>query len=163
MKLADWLVESRRTPSVLRRSLGIQRSTMQRYLTGTRIPSPATLQRIIEISDGHVQLVDFLDPAPPECALVVQADGRERWVLPWSPDYLDHKAAIDTTDDDGISTPLQRAFAVLGRRASLTKRGVFLLDGVIADARRVVMAANAVLRSKNKPLIVYPGVEVPHE
>lgn len=163
MKLADWLFESRRTPSVLRRSLGVQRSTMQRYLTGSRIPSPTRLQRIIEITDGDVQLIDFLDPTPPECALVVHEGDRERWVLPWSPDYLDHKDAAEAHDDEMVSTPLQRAFAVLGPRASLTKRGVFLLDGGTADARRVVTAANAVLRSRNQPLIAYPGVEVPHE
>lgn len=48
---------------------------------------------------------------------------------------------------------------VLGSRVKIARRGGFLLDGKLADARRVVNAANGLLRARGKPPIPYPGAE----
>lgn len=61
--------------------------------------------------------------------------------------------------DDWPSAPLQRALKILGGRAMLARRGGFLLDGRIADSKRVVIAANRRLRELGHPPIPYPGLE----
>ena len=162
MKLADYLYENSQTPTQLRRMLGVQRrSTVWRYLTGERIPQPLMLQRIIDLTDGDVTLSDFLDPEPPECArTITDPAGRPRMVLPWSPDYPDDDPT--TPNDTGpLTTPVVRALDVLGARAQFTRSGVFLLDGRSSDVRRIVRAANDVLRRRGDPTIAYPGVEDP--
>lgn len=165
MKLADWLYDNSVTPSQLRRMLGVKcRSTVWRYLTDERVPNSRTAQRIIEITGGEVQLADFLDPSPPECLVAVtDDDGEERLVLPWSPLAPAGGGNGDDDDDDSehrrLSHPVKRALSVLDGRAWFTPSGVFLLDGKPVDLKRVMQAANDVLRRRGEPPIPYPGVE----
>lgn len=155
-KLADWLFENSTTPGQLRRMLGVPtRSTINRLLTGQRRPGPELLAKIEALTKGEVSAADFEDPSPPRCArLVRRPDGSVRVVLPWSPDAEPEPAASDR-----LSPPLLRAIEVLDGRAWYTPKGRFLLDGRISDPKRIVAAANAVLRSQGKPPIPYPGVE----
>ncbi|MDX9911457.1 MAG: hypothetical protein RBS39_06480 [Phycisphaerales bacterium] len=158
MKLADWLYESSVTPGQLRRMLGVDRTTVHRYLIGSRIPQPHRLQRIFELTKGRVRLEDFLDPSPPECARQVpRPDGSMRLVLPWSGDGPAEPPG--TPASDRLSAPVLRAIEVLSGRAWFTPAGTFLLDGRQADPRRIVIAANDVLRKRGDPPIAYPGVE----
>jgi len=163
MKLADYLYEYNLSPARLRKRLGIRcRSTVWRYLNNERIPKPVTLQKIITLTDGRVQLKDFLDTTPPDCArLVRRPEGSERLALPWSvqPDGGDERPEDHV--EPRISNPVKRAIAVLEGRAWFTPKGVFLLDGKNTDLRRMMRAANLVLRKQGKPPIPYPGEEPP--
>jgi hypothetical protein len=160
MKLADYLYQQRLTPTEFRRILGVpNRSTFQRYLHGEHIPRPRTLQKIIDSTDGQVALADFLDPTPPDCALIRhRPDGSTRWVLPWSPEYLDENGGDDEHDDRFIE-PVHRALFALGTRAKELLSGIYEIDGRRTDTRGLVAAANRVLRSHGQPTIRYPGVE----
>ena len=163
MKLADWLYDNSMTPGQLRRMLNVNRTTIHRYLNGQRTPTPERLQQIIEITQGVVTLADFLDPAPPECAITAppSEEGDEpRTLLPWSPEYQTVRAELEQADLDGpVSSPLDRAMKLLGSRAVLTRRGTFLLDGKVSDPRRIVAAANRALKDNGEPPIPYPGVD----
>lgn len=124
MKLADYLHRNRMTPNDLRRLLGVRRrSTVGRYLTGERIPELRTLQRIIEITGGQVQPVDFLDPKPSQCAVKVRfGDGTPRLVFPWANRAVELDAtltsAFDQSEEDDLpNLAVRKALAVLGTRA----------------------------------------------
>ena len=155
-KLSDWIHERSITPGQLRRMLGVRtRSTISRWLTGQRVPNGAMLAKIERLTEGAVTKVDFLDPAPPQCARVVQRpDGSTRWVFPWSGEDEE-----TTNYSSRLSRPLLRAIEVLDGRAWYSPRGVFLLDGRLSDPRRVVAAANDVLRARHQATIKYPFVE----
>lgn len=165
MKLADWLHARSMAPEQLRRMLGVkQRSTVTRYLNGERLPSPKLIQKIYEISGGEVMLADFLDTSPPKCAeVVIDEHGDPKLVFPWS-----RGSAMDSAyqtmmrqpkEGETLSNPVTRALEVLGDRAKFTKRGVFLLDGKVSDAKRVVAEANRVLQAEGHDPIAYPGVK----
>ena len=169
MKLADWLHTRSVTPEQFRRMLGVRsRTTVQRYLTGERRPSPPLLQKIIELTEGAVQLEDFLDPAPPRCAaVVIDPDGHTRVVFPWASDTdrltaAGQAAMAEPLEGTVWTPPLVRAMETLDPRVRFTKRGVFLLDGKPSDPRRIVRAANHILTAEGKPPIVYPGIETPN-
>lgn len=171
MKLADYLIHAGITPPELRRRLGISsRSVLSRYLTGERIPNLFMLQKIIDLTEGKVQLRDFLSPGNPRCATVVESpDGRQRLHFPWSTwDRLDpaNDAGAEgpgeqgAADDEGDlwTKPVQQAVAVLGARARPGAGGRWFVDGCPTDVRGVVAAANRLLKTWNKRLIAYPGV-----
>ena len=88
MKLADYLYETKTTPTHFRRMLGevvTCRSTIWKYLMGERIPQPRVMVAITLRSGGAVRLEDFLDPRPPQCArFMARDDGTSRMILPWS-------------------------------------------------------------------------------
>lgn len=175
MKLADFMHTHSITPQQLRTMLGVKsRSTVLRYISGERLPSPETMQRIEEVSGGAVTLADFLDSKPPGCVrVVIDRHGREQTIYPWSiletrpkpqraandnrPDR--RRASGSDTEDVWPSPPLQRAIDLLGQRVRHAKRGGFLLDGRIADTKRVMAAANEVLKARGEKPIPYPGVE----
>lgn len=164
MKLADFMHARSISPETLRRLLGVRsRTTVGRYLRGEQIPRPDLLKKIEALSDGLVTLTDFEDPNPAECAvLTTDRRGKPIYVFPW--DHCDDRleAAFQAMLDEPQehhrpSEPITEALRVLGGRGRITKRGKFLLDGRPSDARRVVQAANAVLRRRRKKLIRYPG------
>lgn len=172
MKLADFMHAFSITPQQLRTMLGVKsRSTVLRYISGERLPTPDLMRRIEELSGGAVTLDDFIDPEPPKCVrVVIDRQGNEHTVYPWTVLETRPKRRVAANDnrpprpkaekaDDWPSPPLRRALDILGSRARLSTRGGFLLDGRLTDTRSVIRAANAVLRSRNQPPIVYPGVE----
>jgi hypothetical protein len=165
MKLADYLFQSGMTTSQLRRALGLaSRSAVTRYLHGERVPNPTTMQKIIELTGGRVQLRDFLAPGNPECATIITLpDGRRRLVFPWSSKESDLAAANDVEmaraiEQDNLSEPLQRAVKALAGRAQRQPSGSWRLDGRPCDVRRVVLEANRRLRELGQPIIEYPGL-----
>ena len=105
MHLSDWLFINSMTPAQLRRMLGVlTRSTITRLLTGQRLPGPRLLRRIETLTRGQVTALDFVNPAPPQCArLVRRPDGTTRVVLPWSPD-----AEYSEPRSDRLSPPARR-------------------------------------------------------
>ncbi|MGP1346168.1 MAG: hypothetical protein ACTS3F_05795 [Phycisphaerales bacterium] len=187
MKLADYLDQNELTPGELRRLLGVKsRSTVMRYLSGERKPSPGIMDRINELTGGMVTPMDFHDPAPPRCAKIVMGpNGEPRLVLPWTSYQPPNQHANDAhgmpvplysvslraraarrkmmgslpDPDAWPSPPLREAMRVLGSRVKVSKRGGFLLDGRLTDTRGVVAAANTWLRANDRPTIPYPGVE----
>ena len=165
MKLADYIFDNSISPGQLRWMLGCvkHRSTLYRYLTGERIPQPETLQKIIEITDGQVQLRDFLNKEPPECAtVVVTGDGKRKVLLPWSQRSHNAQAANDNENEHArLSAPVKRALQVLSGRAWFTPRGRFLLDGRQVDIKLVMQAANTALLCDGNDPIPYPGVQHP--
>jgi transcriptional regulator with XRE-family HTH domain len=198
MKLADFMHEHDLSPRQMRWMLGVKsRSTVLRYLSGERMPSPEQMRRIHQVTEGRVTLADFLDPAPPKCVrVVIDRHGTPRQVYPWtdlettrrvvsndngpgrrSPElrYPDSPPADaqesltppeklrqlpDSDDmDEWPSRPLHRAISLLEHRVRRTRRGKFLLDGRISDPKRIVAAANRILRARGEPPIPYPGVD----
>lgn len=164
MKLSDWLFENSMTPRQLRVMLGVKnRSTLHRWMTNERIPAPRVLQKIIEITKGEVQLEDFLDPNPPIHAREEKRpDGSLKWILPWSLDAGRNEQEPRPTLPR-LSPPLLRAIDALGGRAWYTPSGKFLLDGRLSDPKRLVTAANEILRERGGPTIKYPIVEPIHD
>jgi hypothetical protein len=167
MKLADYLHKNGLTPADLRRMLGHRNgNTIGRYLRGERIPEPYTLQRIITFTKGGVQLEDFLDESPPECATrITLPDGKPRLVFPWTGRDADLDASFlaaneDVDGDEDPPLPVRKAMAVLGARVNRRPDGTFFLDGRPSDARQVVMAANRLLYTWGKEQIPYPGLGV---
>lgn len=165
MKLSDWLFENSMTPRQLRVMLGVKnRSTLHRWMTNERVPAPRMLQRIIEITNGEVKLEDFLDPNPPVHAREEKRpDGSLKWVLPWSLDAGRHATDTRPATLPRLSPPLLRAIEVLGGRAWYTPSGKFMLDGRLSDPKRLVSAANVVLRKRGSTVIKYPIVEPIHD
>ena len=166
MKLADWLHTRSLTPEQLRRMLGVtNRSTVHRWLDGTRRPGKDRLHQIELLTEEAVTAADFDDSAPPRCAqLVEHPQGKKDLVFPWSKGVDRRDAAFEAMMDepregDVFTTPLLSALEILGSRAKLTPRGMFLLDGRPSDARRVVAAANEKLASKGHPQLPYPTVK----
>ncbi|MEL6330387.1 MAG: helix-turn-helix transcriptional regulator [Planctomycetota bacterium] len=167
MKLADWLHARGLTPEQLRRMLGVKnRSTVHRWLSGDRVPSRNWLRALETLTDSEVLKGDFLDTSPPKCAVIVLDEhGEPRLVFPWSRGDDHHDAALEQVLSEPpagstLTDPITTALRILDGRARFTPRGVFLLDGRRTDARRVVAAANEVLRHRNLRQIPYPGVEV---
>ncbi len=165
MKLADFLFQSGMTTTQLRLALKLaSRSTITRYLHGERVPNPGTLQKIIELTGGRVQLRDFLSPGNPECAtVIVLANGSKKLVFPWSTSASDLEAANDAEkvraiEQDNQSEPMRRVLAVMADRVSRGPNGAWLLDGRLTDFRRIAVEANKRLREQGKPLIDYPGL-----
>lgn len=160
MKLADYLYENSMTPQQFRRMLGVKsRSTMWRWLINDRIPQPQMAKRIEALTGGKVRRDDFLNTTPPRCAkIVIDASGKTRWRLPWSPGYVTCKEPVQDRIRP-FSPPVQRALCVLKKRVLLTSRGKFILDGRQADLHRIMRAANDDLRRRGQPPIPYPGIE----
>ena len=160
MKLADWLFKNNTTPRELRLILGVSKAAMNRYIAGSRTPGSEITQRIAELTDGEVQKEDFLDPTPPECAVVhTRPNGTKRWVLPWSSGRPKREPLYSSY----LSNPLLRAIHVLNGRARFKRSGTFLLDGRVSDPKRIVAAANEVLRSLGQSVIRYPSVAPIHD
>jgi hypothetical protein len=165
MKLADYLFRSGMSTTQLRRALGVScRSTITRYLNGERIPRHDVMQRIIDLSGGKVQLHDFLRGGNPECATVITAvDGRQRLVFPWSTrrDDLDAAEELEQrrTANDNLQPAVLRSASSVLRGRAVVHRNAWHLDGRPADAKRVVRAANLVLRANGRPVLHYPGLE----
>ena len=161
MKLTDWLFENSMTPRQLRLMLRVKdRSTVYRWLANERVPKPRMLQKIVDLTKGAVQLEDFLDPNPPIHAREVRRpDGSLKWILPWTLDQHRPPEPRPAASIPRLSPPLLRAIEVLGGRAWFTPSGKFLLDGRISDPKRIVTAANAILRSRDQLTVKYPGVD----
>lgn len=163
MKLADWIFQNLMTPSTLRRRLGItNRSTVHRWLHGERIAKPEYMVRIKDLTNGEVTLRDFLDPTPPECAVVVTlANGKTKWILPWShtsEEELDSPHNPHSHHDE-VSLPVRRALATLGRRAIEQLGGMYRVDGRITDTSGLIKKANQTLHNENREQIAFPGIQ----
>lgn len=114
------------------------------------------MQKIIEITDGQVQLADFKDQTLPMCAkMIKRSDGTERWVFSWSNAVPEESSMYSSR----LSQPLVKALAALNGRGWYTPKGRFLLDGRISDPKRIVAAANENLRDQDQPTINYPTAE----
>lgn len=59
MTLADWLTQQNLSPSEFAVRLNKPQPTIQRYVTGKRIPEPEIMAQIIEATDGQVTPNDF--------------------------------------------------------------------------------------------------------
>lgn len=59
MKLGDWMAAGAVTPEGLASQLGVTGEAVRRYRTGARMPRPAIVHRIHEISGGHVTAHDL--------------------------------------------------------------------------------------------------------
>jgi hypothetical protein len=164
MKLADYFFATKQSSCVMRRTLGVSSSTFRRWLTGERIPKPHVIQHMSDLTNGAVQLCDFLDRKPPKCASVfIDESGKTRIILPGNNRDKDLDSSLvamrkESKEGDVFSVPLQTALDALGPRVRPHGNGMFLLDGNIADARMVVRAANRICRLRRQPLIRYPGV-----
>ncbi len=137
-------------------------------------PAPARCARLVLDRHGRRQLVypwtniehhrlprRVNDNNPPSRDPVpLAAAGNHRGAVP---PVRPPKLGAGDDADGWPSPPLKRALEVLGRRVKLAKRGGFLLDGRLVDARRVVAEANRVLLSRGEPPIPYPGVEPLHD
>lgn len=162
MKLADYLFRHGLIPQDLQKELGLTRSTVHRYLIGERIPRPTTMVRVTEFTSGQVQLVDFLDERPPECAAVrVLPNGRVRIILPWTnrDSQLEVAHALmmrESPEDRQPTWHEQRALHVLGPHAKRGENWTYTLNGKPTDLRRLIEAANRILVKRGSKPIKYP-------
>lgn len=61
MQLAAWLKSNAKTPADLAAALGVERSTVARYVSGERRPRAELARRIAELTGGQVTANDFVD------------------------------------------------------------------------------------------------------
>lgn len=66
MTLADYLEANGISVREMAAKLGVGRQSVYQYLWGQRFPRPAILRRIIEVTDGAVGPVDFLNQNQPD-------------------------------------------------------------------------------------------------
>ena len=178
MKLADYMNAHGLTPADLRKMLGIKgKSTVQRYISGERVPSREMLKRIEQLTHGQVTQEDFLDPAPPHCQkIVTDRYGDTHTVYPWtnlekdwqwlpvqelpipSPPTTLEQPSTKAHGTDEPSKPVQLALDALGNRVTPAKRGGFLLDGRLVGLAKIVEKANEVRQRYGLAPIPYPGV-----
>jgi hypothetical protein len=162
MKLADWMYLNGWTPAMMRRELGLKsRSTVYRYMWNEQIPSPPVRRKIYKLTEGQVTLKDFLDPRDPDCVIVVTLpSGETKRLLPWCRGYDEAaaaKAKVDEIDEEPC-WQLRMAERLLGHRQKRLQGGFYLLDGRVADARRLVASANRIRMQWGQAPISYPGV-----
>lgn len=55
MKLQDWLKENQVSVAVLAAELKVQRSTVYRWIKGTRVPDPKLMLAIFDFTSGAVR------------------------------------------------------------------------------------------------------------
>ena len=61
MKLHDYLKEQNIPITSFANSVGVRRQAIHSYISGEKYPSPKTLKRIVEITNGEVMPNDFYD------------------------------------------------------------------------------------------------------
>ena len=64
MRLSTWLTKQGQTPDWLASQIGVDRSTITRYLSGARRPAWDIMPRIMEITGNDVTANDFIDLGP---------------------------------------------------------------------------------------------------
>lgn len=68
MKLSDYLAQEQRSLKRFAESIGVAKSSAHRYATGTAIPSPDVMTKIVRETGGQVSPADFYDTAPATAA-----------------------------------------------------------------------------------------------
>lgn len=166
MKLETYLIAQQLSPAEFARQLGVgSRTTIHRYLSGERQPSPRILHRIEMVTQGKVTAEDF--------AANDNSDEEERLPPPWAKkndkmNTLGEQAFLamirEWNDAQNLSPPVQKAIDVLGARVDVDRiQQNFKLDGRPSDLRRIISAANAILALRQEPLIHYPMVNPIHD
>lgn len=59
MKLNDWIIKSEITNAEFASKVGVTRQAMWRYRMGERMPKPAVIAKIHEVTGGAVTANDF--------------------------------------------------------------------------------------------------------
>jgi len=152
------------------------RTTIHRYLSGERLPSPEVALRIYEATDGQVAFRDFVVTYQRRGN---QADSNEKAhahenhpeEFPWSrlEAYAERKTqeALEAMlkeppEEDRLSPPVAKAIDLLGERVSVNARQTrFKLDGRPAGLKEIMRAANTLLKVSGMMPIAYPGVQLP--
>lgn len=166
MKLETYLIAQQLSPAEFARQLGVRsRTTIHRYLSGERQPSPQILHRIETVTLGQVTAEDF--------AANDNDEGEERMPPPWakktsSINTLGEQAFLSMVREwdaaQTLSPPVQKAIDVLGARVSVdASQSHFKLDGRPSDLRLIISAANAILTLRQEPLVHYPMVNPIHD
>ena len=60
MRLAEWMAEPATSQGQLARHIGCSQTAISRYLSGQRIPRPAVMLLIYDVSDGAVSPDDLV-------------------------------------------------------------------------------------------------------
>lgn len=63
MKLSDYLAKEGLRPEEFAARLGVHRSTITRYLNGTRRPDRSLERRVMDVTKGAVTPLDFMGAA----------------------------------------------------------------------------------------------------
>lgn len=69
MQLKRWLAKERMTQYAFARLTGIDRSNVNRYCDGSRVPSFETVEVIAKYTNGEVMANDFMRKARPRKAI----------------------------------------------------------------------------------------------
>ena len=64
MKLKAYLSETGTSYSAFAEKIGTSAEAVRRYVTGTRMPTPDVMARIVAATEGTVEPNDFYDIAP---------------------------------------------------------------------------------------------------
>lgn len=62
MRLNDYLADKRMTAEEFAMALGVTSAALSRYVTGDRVPRPAIMRKIIDLTAGRVTPNDFICP-----------------------------------------------------------------------------------------------------
>ncbi|HAI10430.1 MAG TPA: hypothetical protein DCM28_01915 [Phycisphaerales bacterium] len=152
------------SPAMFARRVKTSRTTIHRYIQGTRRPCRIIMQRIADATDGQVTESDFR-PANDE-----EDDAGER-IFPWTRMNEEQKASQDRAFDAMMQEPLEghgpshvikTIHAILGNR--VTKRhGLYYLDGRRVSLVMLIRKTNRHLIARGLKPLAYPGILRPDD
>jgi len=64
MQLTSWMKRAKMKRPALAKALGVDLSTVCRYISGKKIPSPKMAKKIVEVTEKKVTLSDLYSAVP---------------------------------------------------------------------------------------------------
>jgi len=163
MRLDEYLIENRISPSAFAERIRVGRATVHRYIRGERFPEPQIIHRIQSVTEGRVTANDLMRGW---FEALERNPGDERPDYPWSRETAQERMEADKAfqkmmrqplEGDGISPVLQEALKTLGMRARIEKNGDLYLDGRKTRSVEIVKRANTLRWERRLPKLEYPG------
>ncbi len=168
MQLKHYLRIHNLSPAQLADKLGMKyKSSIYRYLSGSRIPSLRILEMIETVTQGMVTAQDFATSANQYKSASSKTNKTMMYSL-FSSNFCKfiEDAKLETPPinqkiaaNENIGYPIWRAKQVLRFRLYVDKRtSALYLNGRKSTPKQVVAAANQILISEQKTAIPYPGL-----
>jgi transcriptional regulator with XRE-family HTH domain len=178
MYLADYLSSQGISAAAFAQLLGLaDKSTLYRYMNGRRKPSVDVQDKILALTGGQVTLSEIisLPKSKQKQHKNLHSEQRRRtqqalycgfaesFIVRQSVNSKDklpvwRKWDLYYNANDNLPFPIWQAAQILGAAFTCNKYGVYTLNGRMASAKMIVVAANNWLLSQGHDLIDYPDL-----